>query len=92
MTQTDTQTHGNTQADTYKPSQRHIRTCIASQRHTSTHRDTYKYTYKQTHKNIDTQTIHGFIIPKPSDQCSDQGPKRVWRGLCSWERIAPTAL
>ena len=63
MTQTDTQTHGNTQADTYKPTQRHIKTCIASQRHTSTHRDTYKHTYKQTHKHMDTQTTHGFIIP-----------------------------
>ena len=38
--QTDTQTHGNTQADTYKPTKRHIITCIANQRHTSTHKDT----------------------------------------------------
>ena len=61
-TQTDTQTHGNTQADTYK--QRHVQTCIASQRHKSTIRVTYKYIYKQTHKHIDTQTTCGFIIPR----------------------------
>ena len=91
-TETDTQTHGNTQADTYKQTQRHIKTCIASQRHTSTLRDTYKHTYRQTHKHIDTQTTHGFIIPRPSEQSSDQGPKRVKRGLCSWERAALTAL
>ena len=65
---------------------------IASQRHTSTHRDAYKYTYKQTHKHIDAQTSHGFIIPRPSEQGSDQGPKRVQRGLCSWERAASTAI
>ena len=82
MTQTDTQTHGNTQADTYKPTQRHIKTCIASQRHTSTHRDTYKHTYKQTHKHMDTQTTHGFIIPRPSEPGSDQGPKRH-REVCA---------
>ena len=91
-TQTDTQTHGNIQADTHKHTQQHIKSCIASQRHTSTHRDTYKHTYKQTHKHRDTQTTHGFIIPRPSEHDSDQGPKRVQIGLCSWERAAPTAL
>ena len=44
-----------------------MKTCIASQRHTSTHRDTYKHTYKhiykQTYKQIDMQTTNGFIIP-----------------------------
>ena len=89
---TDTQTLGNIQADIYKPTQRHKKTYIASQRHTSTHRDTYKHTYKKTHKHTDTQTTHGFIIPRPSEHGSDQGPKRVQRGLCSWERAAPTAL
>ena len=96
MTQTDTQTLGNIQADTYKSTQRHIKTCIASQRHTSTHRDTYKHTYKhiykQTQKQIDMQTTTVFIIPRPSDQGPDQGTKSIQRGLCSWERIAPTAL
>ena len=38
------------------------------------------------------QTTNGFIIPRPSDQGSDQGSQRVQRGLCNWERIAPTAL
>ena len=79
---TDTQTLGNIQADTYKSTQRHIKTCIASQRHTSTHRDTYKHTYKQIHKHTNTQTTHGFIIPRPSEHGSDQGPKRDQRGLC----------
>ena len=87
-----TQTLGNIQAGTYKPTQRHIKTCIASQRHTSTHSDTYKHTYKQTQKPINTLTTHEFIIPRLSDQGSDKGPIRVQRGLCSWERAAPTAL
>ena len=89
MTQTDTQTLGNTQADTYKPTQRYIKACIFSQRHTSTHRDTYKHTYKhiykQTHKQIDIQTTNGFIIPRPSDQGSDQGPKGS-REVCTTGR------
>ena len=83
-TETDTQTHGNTQADTYKPTQRHIKTYIASQRHTSTHIDTCKHTYKQTHKHMDTQTTHGFIIPMLSEPGSDQGTKRYQRGLGCW--------
>ena len=57
-----------------------MKTCIASQRHTSTHRDTYKHTYKHIyklkHKQIDIQTTHGFIIPRPSDQ----GSTRVLKG------------
>ena len=81
MTQTDTQTLGNTQADTYKPTQRYIKACIFSQRHTSTHRDTYKHTYKQTHKHINTQTTHGLIIPRPSEKGSDHGPKRSKRSV-----------
>ena len=72
--------------------QRHMKTCIASQRHTSTHRDTYKHTYKQTHKHINMQTTHGFIVPRASEKGSEEGPKRVQRGLCSWERAASTAL
>ena len=79
-------------AFSFKPTQRHIKTCIASQTHRSTHRDTWKHTYKQTHKHLDTQTIHGFIILRPSEQGSDKGCKRVQRGLCSWRRAAPIAL
>ena len=79
-------------AFSFKPTQRHIKTCIASQTHTSTHRDTWKHTYKQTHKHLDTQTTHGFIILRTSEQGSDKGTKRVQRGLCSWCRVAPTAL
>ena len=38
------------------------------------------------------QTTNEFIIPRPSEQGFNQGPKMVQRGLCSWERAAPTAL
>ena len=79
MTERPTDTWTPT-ADTYKHAHRHIKKCIASQ--TQAHTDTYKHTYKQTHKRIDAQTTHGFIIFRPSEQGSDQGPKRVQRGLC----------
>ena len=81
-----------THKQTHKHRQRHIKTCIASQRHISTHIDTNKHTYKQTKKPINTQTTHGLIISRLSDQGSDKHPKRVQRGLCSWERAAPSAF